>query len=226
MNIEAKMTPRLRMVSSLVPKCGCVADIGTDHGYLPIYLVKKGICERAVAADVKHGPLSAARLNAAESGEGDKIKLVLSNGLERIDPEDAECVVIAGMGGELIAAILEGRKLGMERFVLQPQRSFEVLRRYLAENGFDIQKEAIAREDRRMYCALYAEYTGRKYDITEKEAFCGRAVVKNDPLFDEYMIYRRNIVINALKELEKGGGSEARKRELEKMADMYAEVRK
>lgn len=222
MNIEAKMTPRLLMTASLVPECGSIADIGTDHAYLPIFLIKKGICKRAIAADIKEGPLNAARLNVTESGMKERIKLILSDGLENIEREDADCIIIAGMGGELIASILKGRKSGMERFVLQPQRSFEVLRRYLAENGFEIKREAISREDRRMYGAFYAEYTGKRHEIDEKEAFCGKAeLIGKDPLFSEYMDYRRRIVISALDALNKGGGSEDRRRELERLVDIY-----
>ena len=136
MNIETKITPRLKMVADLVPSCNLVADVGTDHGYLPIYLVNKGICQRAIAADINKGPLSAAQKNIALTKVKDKIETILSDGLKNV--EKADCVTICGMGGELMASILENRKESMTRFVLQPQRSADVLRYYLAKNGFEI----------------------------------------------------------------------------------------
>jgi tRNA (adenine22-N1)-methyltransferase len=171
---------------------------------------------------VNEGPLKAAKMNVVESGMSGKIKLVLSNGLEGIEADEADCFVIAGMGGDLICSILDGRKAGMDKFVLQPQRSFEVLRKYLWENGFEIVREAVAKEERRMYCAMYAQYSGEKYTPSESEALCGkRELTEKEPLFKEYMAYRRKIEENALEALEKGGGSGERKRELEKKIEIY-----
>ena len=172
MNIDTKITPRLKMVADMVPQCDIVADIGTDHGYLPIYLTSKGICKRAIAADINEGPLNAAKKNIALTRVKDNIETVLSDGLKKI--EKADCVTICGMGGELICEILACRKEGMEHFVLQPQRSVDVLRRYLAKEGFEIKKEAVSREGDKMYCAFYAHFTGESYSITDKEALLGK----------------------------------------------------
>ena len=217
-----KISPRLLAVASLIPKCRSVCDIGTDHAYLPIYLVEKGICERAVAADINIGPLKAAEKNIALCGKKGLIETRLSDGFESIEPCDADCIVIAGMGGELIAKILEGRKKGMTRFVLQPQRSFEYLRRYLAENGFEIKKEEIAEEKDKMYCAFYAEYTGQRYDIEVSSALCGkRELLATHPLFEKYIKYRLNAVNAALSEIERGGGSKERTEYFESIRNIY-----
>lgn len=207
------------MVASLVPVCDIVADIGTDHGYLPIYLVKYGICKRAVAADVNEGPINSARKNIALTRVCEKIETRLSDGLENID--FADCVTISGMGGELMASILSGRKENMTRFVLQPQRSFDVLRRYLAENGFEIKKEAVCRENDKMYSAFYAEYTKNEYTITKKEALIGkRELFDDEKMYEEYVAYRRKEVENVLEQMEKAGVTGEKydeMKELEKM---------
>ena len=208
------------MVASLVPKCACVADIGTDHGYLPIYLVNRGICERAIAADVNEGPLSSARKNIVQTRVKDKIGTVLSDGLCNI--ESADCVTICGMGGELIAYILDGRKENMTRFVLQPQRSMDVLRYYLAKNGFEIKKEAVSRENDKMYCAFYAEYTGKAYTINEKEALIGKEeLVEDVGLYREYVAYRKAEVEKAISQMDKAGAKGERYDELKKLREMY-----
>lgn len=223
MNIDVKITPRLKMVADLVPKCTAVADIGTDHGYLPIYLVNKGICERAIAADVNEGPLGAARKNVALTRVKDKIDTVLSDGLKNV--ACADVVTIAGMGGELIASILEGRKNDMTRFVLQPQRSYDYLRYYLAENGFVIKKEAIAKEGDKMYCAFFAEYTGENYEISQKEALIGkRALFEDMQLYKEYATYRRREVDKALSSINKANVDNARKEELENLKKLFEEA--
>lgn len=204
----------------MVPYCRTVADIGTDHGYLPIYLVKKGICEKAVAADVNEGPLSSAERNIKEASLKEKIKAVLSDGLENITSVD--CITIAGMGGELICEILKRRKDGQEHFVMQPQRSPDKLRIYLAKNGFMIKKEAIAKEGDKMYCAFYAVYTGESCDITEAEALLGKTeLLKGDPLYTEYILYRRRQVALALEAIEKAGADSERKKELLRIIAIY-----
>lgn len=220
MNIDTKITPRLKMVADLVPRCAHVADVGTDHGYLPIYLVNKGICERALAADVNEGPLSAARKNIALTRVKDKIETVLSDGLKAI--ESADCVTIAGMGGELIASILEHRKEGMTRFVLQPQRSYDVLRRFLAKSGFEIKKEALAKENDKMYCAFYAVFTGIPYEISEKEALLGKRELNgNGDLYKEYVHYRKREVEKAICAMDKAGAKGERREELEALLGIY-----
>lgn len=220
MNIDTKITPRLKMVADLVPKCDLVADIGTDHGYLPIYLVNKGVCESAIAADINEGPLSAARKNIALTRVKDKIETVLSDGLKKIDK--ADCVTICGMGGELMCEILSHRKEGQTCFVLQPQRSYDVLRCYLAQNGFEIKKEALSCEGDKMYCAFYAEFTGVSYEISPKEALLGKRELHCDKkLYAEYAVYRKKEIEKALSQMEKAGVKGERYEELKMLLGMF-----
>lgn len=223
MNIETKITPRLKMVADLVPKCETAADIGTDHGYLPIYLVKHGICKNAIAADVNPGPLNSAMKNIALVRCRNSITTILSDGLENIDKADT--VTIAGMGGELIAKILSKRKKGMTQFVLQPQRSYDFLRYYLAKNGFLIEKEALAKEGDKMYCAFFARFTGEKHSITQKEALIGKTeLLKENPLYAQYLKYRKRQIELALESVKKNSGDKDRQDELEKILKIYREA--
>ena len=206
-----------------MPSCNLIADVGTDHGYLPIYLVNKGICQRAVAADINEGPLSAAQKNIALTRVKDKIETILSDGLKNV--EKADCVTICGMGGELIVSILEHRKEDMTRFVLQPQRSVDTVRYYLAEKGFEIKREAIAKEKDKMYCAFYAEYTGKAYEITKKEALIGKLDNFEDKtLYEEYVNYRKREVEKAIESMKKSNSYGERYDELKELLEVYNEA--
>lgn len=101
------LSKRLEQVASMVTKGNIIADIGTDHGYVPIYLVEKGICPKAYAMDINQGPIESAIKNIENYGLSEKIQAIKSNGLEKLEPEKADTIIIAGMGGELIVNILE-----------------------------------------------------------------------------------------------------------------------
>ena len=101
------LTPRLQLIYDIIPQCNTVADIGTDHGYIPISAVSKGICKYALAMDVNQGPLDAARKNTVKYGVADKVETRLSNGLENLQKGEADVIVIAGMGGPLIGEIIQ-----------------------------------------------------------------------------------------------------------------------
>ena len=151
--IDKFLTPRLMMIADLVPESDTVCDIGTDHGYIAIYLAKKGIAKKVIAADIKKGPLNQAEKNIALFDASASVETRLSNGFENIRQNEADCAIIAGMGGETIAEILKNEK-GCKYFVLQMQTAHRDLRKFLSENGFVILKESIAREGRKMYTAL------------------------------------------------------------------------
>ena len=148
--IEKSLTPRLRMIADLVPKSEVVCDIGTDHGYIAIYLAKNSIAQKVIAADIKKGPLNQAEKNISLFNVSDSVETRLSDGFENIGQNEVQCAIIAGMGGETIAEILKNEK-GCKYFVLQMQTAHRDLREFLSENGFVIEKEAIAKEGRKMY---------------------------------------------------------------------------
>jgi tRNA (adenine22-N1)-methyltransferase len=156
-----KLSPRLAAVTGLVRPGASVADIGTDHAYLPVYLVNSGICPKAEACDVRRGPLLRAQMTVAAYGAGDRVTLLLRDGLR--DVPRADDVVIAGMGGELIANIIapcEFAKDPTVSLVLQPMTSAPELRSFLCLSGFEIKREVAAREGDRLYIAMTAVYTG------------------------------------------------------------------
>lgn len=153
---------RLLAVASLV-RCGSVvADIGTDHAYLPVHLVQSGICPHAVAADLRQGPLDSARAHIAAAGLSGAIEVRMGDGLAPIAPTEVDDIVIAGMGGDTVAAILAACDWigdGRYNLVLQPMTHPERTRAWLLQNGFSITAEAPVWEGRRFYHVMAARYT-------------------------------------------------------------------
>lgn len=201
LNIEKNLTPRLRMIASLVPKCNSLCDIGTDHAYMAIYLAKKGVANKIIAADIKKGPLMQAEKNIALFEVSDKIETRLSNGFEKIEKGEVECAIIAGMGGETIAEILENEK-GCKYFVLQMQTAHKYLREYLSSHGYIICDEAVCREDRKMYTAILAQ-RGDGQNLSEIEKEIGPVLIeKRPPLFYHYVRYRMYEIDSVLKSMK------------------------
>ena len=175
MNIS--LTPRLLAVASLVKGGGIIADIGTDHGYLPIYLVNSGKVEGAIAADIGKMPLENARKSVEEYNLESKIRLRLSDGLREFNETDAYEFVFAGMGGTLIAEKMAETPWVKNKnlhFIFQPQSRAEDLRRYLYSNGFEICTELATHEGRRHYITFDAFYTGVVSEFTEADCFIGK----------------------------------------------------
>ena len=157
-----------------------VADIGTDHAYLPSYLILKGIVPRAIACDLRKKPL----LNAQESVDryklSDKIELRLSDGLDEVKKGEVNDVIMAGMGGTLTADIMaraDWLKDPDIHLILQPMTHAEDVRKYLCENGFEILKEDVCKDEGRIYIAINAAYKGIKKDYPDGYEFYG----KQDP---------------------------------------------
>ena len=180
---------RMMKIADSVPIGSVLADIGTDHGKLPIYLAQTGKITKAVAADINEMPLMKAVNNIRKYGLEDIIDTYLTNGLIGIERYSPDCVVIAGMGGELIEQILtEGTidKKGVT-FVLQPMTKEASLRKYLCENGFLITDEHIVK-DRKIYQIICAKYMGERYRLSPCETLLGRVnIAKKDALFGEFL---------------------------------------
>ena len=135
------ISKRLEFIANHIDKCESIIDVGTDHGYIPIYAVKKGLCNKAIASDINKDPVKKAQLNVAIEGLSKKIDVRLGGGLQTVDIKEVEGVVIAGMGGNLIRDILEHdkKKLPFYKFlILQPAQNPEVLREYLYNNGYEV----------------------------------------------------------------------------------------
>lgn len=150
-------TPRLDTLVSMARFSHVLADIGCDHAYLPILLIRSGAAERVIASDVSDGPLAKAARNVARFGMEGQIELRKGDGLAPLQPGEADCIVIAGMGGNVIAGILkkgEQTARRADKLLLQPMSASDHLRQYLYENQYAIKRETIVREDRRFYTIL------------------------------------------------------------------------
>lgn len=182
-----QLKKRLYTVSTLVPRGARVADIGTDHGHLPIYLTERGISPFCLACDIKEKPLQSARENIAKTGS-ENIETRLGAGLSPVFPDEVDCVTIAGMGGEVIASILEDTPWVRDpkyTLILQPMTSADALRRYLCENGFSIEKEIACEENRKVYTVMLVVFSGERF--TPDEVFC--RVGKLIPDTEEAVLY-------------------------------------
>jgi len=155
---------------------GVLADIGTDHGYLAIEAVKAGLCTRAVACDIRPGPLDVARANIAAAGLEHAIDARLGDGLAPLLPGEADTIVVAGMGGMMMKKIIfsEIVKAMEARLVLQPQHDAEMLRRSLHSKGFEIFEEKFVMDDGRFYVILVASFKGDVAAWNDREYFLGK----------------------------------------------------
>lgn len=169
-----ELSPRLAAIAAQVPSGARLADIGTDHAYLPTALLLEGAIPSAVASDVNEGPLERGRLTARQAGVEDRIQFRLCDGLAGLDRDQADTVVIAGMGGELIARILSAAPWTREvLLLLQPMTAQPELRRWLTENGYRIEKETLAREGEKLYVVLTVR-SGQDTPYTLAELWAGR----------------------------------------------------
>ncbi len=171
------LSPRLSAAASLIKGGGIVADIGTDHGYLPIYLIQSGKIKSAIAADIGKKPLENAAKSVVQYGLSDKISLRLSDGLNSFRENEVGEIVFAGMGGTLIAEKLKETTWTKNKnlhFIFQPQSRAEDLREYLYSNGFEIGTELATHEGNRYYIAFDACFTGEIRDFTIADCFLGK----------------------------------------------------
>lgn len=180
---KIRLDSRLSAVASLVRKDKVVADIGTDHAYLLAYLLQEGIIEKGIAADLRKGPLENARKTLIDCDLLDRVKLVLSDGLDEIKEGECEDIVIAGMGGILIKEILERTSWIYDdkiHIVAQPMTHAEVLRKFFIENGFIINKELAATDGKRHYCVISAQYNGSKTVAEDWYTYVGELIHNDD----------------------------------------------
>ncbi len=160
-----KLSKRLSAVARLVNQNALLADIGCDHGYLPVWLLLNNKIKSAVASDINEGPLASCRQLVAAYSLENKIKCRISNGLQEIKEKECTDIAVCGMGGELIADIVSSCKWAESRekhFIFNPMTHSEILRKYLCDNGFEIQSDIIVKEGKHYYNVFDAVYTGVK----------------------------------------------------------------
>ena len=221
-----KLSPRLAVCASLVRPGRVLIDVGTDHAYLPIWLLKAGIIPRAVASDVNLGPLEAARRHARRYQVGAELRLVQSDGLQRLGPMDGDDIVIAGMGGELILRLVARvgwlRNPG-KRLILQPMSAPGKLREGLWELGFPIIREEAVRDGGKVYSAFAVSYVGELPPMMPLYNSMGR-LTPGEPAVSAYAVKTVRELMQRLRGAEHQGDSESAqslRREIEEIARKY-----
>lgn len=182
--------PRLRAIAGLVPEtCRCLADIGTDHGYIPVELLHTGRCRQAIAADIGAAPLERARRTARLYGLEERISFRLGDGLSVLSPGEADVIVIAGMGGDNITEILSAAPWSRDGplLLLQPMSRAEVLRQWLWERGCRLRREHLVQDRGVLYPILEAGGSVRdRVPYTQADAWGGVGLEK-EPLWGRYL---------------------------------------
>lgn len=202
-----------------------LADIGTDHAYLPASLILEGTVPCAIAADLRKGPLENAETTVKSYGIADKVQLRLSDGLNAVNPDEVDDIVIAGMGGILISEILGCTPWVRDEnihLILQPQSHDEVLRKWLWDNGFDITEEETCFEDDKVYLCLSAVFTGEAKTYTQLQLLLGSLNGRDDEpsvTFCEKKLHRVRVRLQALKQ------SDPEKAEIKTLEEIINEVK-
>lgn len=204
-----ELSERLRTVADCVTKGLRVADIGCDHGYTAIYLVSQGISPHVYAMDVNKGPLGRAKDNIAASGLQQQITTRLSDGLENLYQNEAECILISGMGGLLMKEILSGKPQvsgTAQELVLQPQSEYGALRHFLHEAGFAIVYETMVYDMGKYYTVIKAGH-GREHYDREMEYEYGRMLIReHSPVFLSWLKQEKKRMEGIMGELKKREG--------------------
>lgn len=198
---------RLTMLYNHVPQCNCMADIGTDHGYLPIALVNSGKCKKAIACDISAPSLKKAEKNSKLHGIF--LDCRVSDGLSELRKDEADCIVIAGMGGILISEIIEqGKdKIASATLLLQPMTAIKELREYLCENGFLILKEDMVFQEEKLYHMVIVKMGD---GMEQYDCEIGTDL-RNHPLFGQYLKKRIEKELEIIKQMGSFRGAEYQK---------------
>ncbi|GEM_PF-695289 len=150
------MKERLQILADMVSEVRCIADIGTDHGFLPIELVRTGKAHFAIAMDIASGPLERAKAHICDAGLSDRIECRLSDGFDKLDPQEADTAVIAGMGGDLMADIISRKPDVVRELILSPHSHPEKVRAVLRTCGYLIREERMIADDNKYYVFIKA----------------------------------------------------------------------
>jgi len=189
--VNMKLNKRLKMIADQIPYCGILTDVGTDHAYIPIYAAKNEICRKALALDLREGPLRIAEKNIKKHGLIDRIETRIGNGLEPVRLDECDVIVIAGMGGFLIKEILSASMEKAKKanlLMLQPNNAVEALRQWLYENGFDIEHEHLTMDSGKLYVAIQSRWTGQPVKKDEFTYYIGEKIFEgNEEYIQKYL---------------------------------------
>lgn len=217
----ASISKRLLAVASMVTPGSIVADIGCDHAYLSIYLIRNNICDRVIACDINKGPLDIARINVSDVELLDKIELRLSDGLHEIHAGEVDSVVIAGMGGKVMAKIIEEGSEVLEKvheMILEPQSEVPFFRHFLEENGYRIISEDMVYEDDKFYPIIKVIHG--QMDLEEEVYYRYSKILlrEENPVLHQYLFKEKEYLGKLLAELSEN-------KEVPKVAKRIDEVR-
>ena len=219
-----KLSKRLQTIADFVKKGAVVADIGTDHAHIPIYLIKNNIISKAYACDINAGPLEKAKENINYYGVKN-IELRLSNGLEKLKTGEADTLIIAGMGGELIIDILDRGQGFFDKkntFILSPHTKIEEVRNYLLRKGLKILKEDMCIDEGKFYTVMEAVYMGKTFSYTKGELLFGKYLIDNkNPVLFEYLKKEKQKYLSII---STDGINDTRRRELKDRLDIIEET--
>ena len=214
-----EISGRMRAVLSMVSPGSTAADIGCDHGYVSIYLYNSGICRHCIAADVKEGPLRSAKKNIRAYRAETGVEARLSDGLKNIKPGEADCILISGMGGNLIIKILDEASekcADAKELVLEPQSDADKVRKYLYANGYVITKEAFVKECGKYYPVIKAVHAENGSPLSAEEYIYGPCLLEEkNELLMEYLQKERKRIDSVLSSLADVCGEAADKRKSE-----------
>ncbi|BAO07100.1 S-adenosyl-L-methionine-dependent methyltransferase [Enterococcus mundtii QU 25] len=222
---HTELSKRLETVRRFVPEAARLADIGSDHAYLPVALMLKGKIDFAIAGEVVKGPFESAKRQVMKNGLSERIEVRLANGLEAIEKDDQiSAITIAGMGGSLIRDILESgrqnqRLSGEERLILQPNIGEKTLRTWLKENNYQIIAEEIIEENKKIYEIIVAEKKEQPIDYSEKELMFGPFLLeeKNAAFSAKWQreLKQREVILEQLKNASEQNRYETIQQEVE-----------
>ncbi len=228
-DFTCKMTARLSAIAAFVRQDAVLADVGTDHAYLPIALVLQKRVKRCICTDIHAGPVASARAHIESVGLADSITVLCADGLTGVAPYAPTDIVIAGMGGELIAQILSCADFVLDpdlRFYLQPMSRADKLRSYLWEHGFTIAEEHYVKEQDHIYQILSVAYTGKSTTYTETDLFLGMSVLPQYK--DLYLAYMDRLCDRLTKQregLSRACQNELTAQQLQKIECLLAGIR-
>ncbi len=227
-----KLSKRLECIAGFVSTGGTLADIGTDHGFIPIKTVLESKVKRALAMDVRKGPLEKAKINIRQYGLEDKIETRLSDGLDKLNEGEAETVLIAGMGGELIADILkrgDRLKFSVKEYILSPHSEWFKLRAFLRSNSYRIISEDMLVDEGKYYLIIKAVYDeGCIKESEEKYDLYGKYLIENkNPVLKAYLDRELGLKINisdTLKNVSESENAREKKESIQKEIELIKEV--
>lgn len=201
-----KLSIRLQHIVNLIPNCQCLADIGTDHGYIPIYCIKNGISRSAIASDINIGPVIVTKNNINKYEIGNEIETRIGSGLSILKKDEADVIIIAGMGGYLIRDIIkDGITIAKSTsfLILQPIQYPEVLRKFLEKNSFKVVDEDIVKEDNKYYHII--KVRSGEPDTYEKEVYYYTGILNyklKHPLLKDYSLFKLKSLEKIIKKLD------------------------